>query len=103
MFLDCWSSVVVGLSSNFSNFNVLPFVSLERDGRCATTSTSAGQTSGCPKVLRLCWISVSMYFRGGKLQSRAWGPVGRGPQGGPLWLCTAVPGLAEQVRVQMSI
>lgn len=75
-----------------------PFLSLERDGRCATTFMSAGQTSGCPKVLLLCWTSVSMYFREGRRQSRAWAPVGRGLQGVPLWLCTAVPALAAQVN-----
>lgn len=77
---------------------VTVFLSLERDGRCATTSMSAGQTSGCPKVLLPCWTSVSMYFRGGRLQSRAWAPVGRGLRGVPLWLCTAVPALAAQVN-----
>ncbi|XP_069553583.1 tyrosine-protein phosphatase non-receptor type 9 isoform X3 [Brachyistius frenatus] len=64
--------------------------SLERDGMCATTSTSAGQTLGCRRVLLPCWTSVSTYFKGGRLQSRAWGPAGGGLQGGPLWLCTAV-------------
>ncbi len=78
-----------------------PFFSLERDGRCATTSMSAGQTSECPKVLRLCWTFVSMYSRGGKLQSRVWAQFGQGLQGAPLWLCTAV--LASAVQVTASL
>lgn len=77
------------------------FLSLVRDESCTTTSMSAGQTLGCPSVLLLCWISVNMCFRGEKLQSRAWAPVGRGLQGAPLWLYIAVLALAAQVNAHI--
>lgn len=100
MILDCGISFVIGISSVFI-ISMWPFISLERDGRCATTSMSAGQTSGYPKVLQPCWTSVSMYFKGGRLQSRVWVPVGQGLQGAPLWLCTAVPVSAAQVNTRI--
>lgn len=83
---------------SFYNLNMLPLLSLERDGRCATTSMSAGQTLGCPKVLLPCWTSVSMYFRGGRRQSRALVPVGWDLQAAPLLSCTAVLVSAAQVN-----
>lgn len=77
---------------------MLPFISREKDGRCATTSMSAGQTLGSLKVLRPCWTSASMYFRGETLQSRAWVPAGQDLQVALLWSCTAVLVLAAQVN-----
>lgn len=71
--------------------------SLERAGRCVTTSMSAGPTLGCPKVPLQCWTSVSMYFRGGKMRSKDWGLVGQALREAPLWLCTAVQASAAQV------
>lgn len=72
--------------------------SLVKNGKCATTSISAGQTLGSPKVLQPCWTSVSMFFRGERLPSKVLVLVGRDHLGDPLWLCTVVLVLAAQVK-----
>lgn len=74
------------------------FLSPVRDGMCATTSMSAGQTLGCPRVLLPCWTSVSMYFRDGTLQCRDWALLGRAFREVLLWLYTAVLASAAQVN-----
>lgn len=79
---------------------ILFVLSLVKGGTCATTSISAGRTLGSPKVLQPCWISVSMFYRGGRLPSKVSVRVGQDRQGGPRWLCTVVLVLAAQVIPQ---
>lgn len=71
--------------------------SLVKDGKCATTSISAGRTLGSPKVLQPCWTSVSMFSSGGRPPSKVSVLAGQDRLGGPLWLCTVVLALAAQV------